>query len=208
MVATLCGGAPLAAQTSLSIMLGAGTTSWSGPHLTGGKFGTSLLALSAERDIAPGWTARGELAGQRNAGDMANSGLFEQPTSVVYYRASVAAVARRQLGHGPFFVEGGVSLWIKAGCDVDLADGPGFFGGETVGCSEWRSDADQGSPAPTLRPKSTGANLLVGVGLGGRRYGALVRFEPVGASLIDTDDGTISGRALSLILEWRPSARR
>jgi hypothetical protein len=203
----LSGAAPVGAQTGWSVIAGAGQPVWSGPHVTGGKFGASLLGVAVDRPVGAGLTARAELAGQWDIGDLGITGLFEQPTSVTVYRAHVAAIARRRAGRGPFFVEAGGAVWRKAGCDVDTSGGPGFFGGETVSCAEWRDDSSPESGGPTLRPKSTGLNLLVGAGVSGRRFGALLRFEPTGTTLLDTDAGAIRGRSITLALEWRPSPR-
>lgn len=201
-------GTPVAAQSSWSIMAGVGQPAWSGPYVEGGKFGVSLLGVAVDRPVGTGWTARAEVAGQADVGDLGITGLFEQPTSVTAYRAHLAAIARRRAGRGPFFVEAGAAVWRRAGCDVDTSGGPGFFGGETVSCAEWRDDASPESSGPTLRPNSTGLNLLVGAGVSGRRFGAVVRVEPIGTALLDTDAGTIRGRSITLALEWRPSPRR
>ncbi len=204
----LLSAAPVAAQSGWSVIAGAGQPVWSGPYVTGGKFGASLLGVAVDRPVGAGWTARAELAGQQDVGDLGITGLFEQPTSVTAYRAHLAAIARRRVGTGPFFMEAGAAAWLKTGCDVDTSGGPGFFGGETVSCADWRDDASPESGGPTLRPKSTGLNMLVGAGVSGRRFSALVRVEAVGTPLLDTDAGAIRGRSITLALEWRPSPRR
>ncbi|MEO5826298.1 MAG: hypothetical protein ABIR59_10455 [Gemmatimonadales bacterium] len=203
----LTGGAPVAAQTSWSLTAGVGQPAWSGPYVVGGKFAVSLLAVSLQRPMGGGWTGRAEVGAQDDVGDLGITGLFELPTSVAFYRAHLAAIARRRAGSGPFFMEAGAALWLQTGCDVDTSGGPGYFGGQTVGCDDWRDDASTESSNPTLRPKSTGFNLLVGAGVQGRRFGALVRFEPIGTAVIQTDAGAIRARSLTLALQWTPIVR-
>ncbi len=203
----MAGAAPATAQSTWSLTAGVGQPAWSGPYVMGGKFGASLLAVGMQRPVGAGWAARVEVAMQSDVGDLGITGLFEQPTSVTVYRAHLAAIARRRVGSGRFFLEGGAAVWRKAGCDVDTSGGPGFFGGETVGCDDWRDEASMEIGSPTLRPKSTGLNLVVGAGVRGRRFGALVRLEPIGTTVIETDAGAIHARSLTLALEWTFFAR-
>lgn len=204
----LASTAPASAQSSWSLTAGVGQPTWTGPYVMGGKFGVSLLAVAVQRPMGGGWMGRAEVGGQDDVGDLGITGLFELPTSVAFYRAHLAATARRRMGSGPFFLEAGAALWLQAGCDVDTSGGPGFFGGQTVGCDDWRDDANTESSDSTLTPKSTGLNLVVGVGVQGRHFGALVRLEPIGTTTIDTDAGAIRARSLTLALEWTPGARR
>lgn len=208
LIGMLPAGGRLAAQSNIAIIAGVGTSSWSGPYLDGGKTGFALFGVAAERPVSRSWSIRGELAGQRDAGDLGATGLFEQPTTLLVYRAHVAAMARlypAAIGRRQsLYVEAGLSGWAKAGCDVDLSGGPGFFGGETLGCGEWIADD---ATEPPLRPKSAGANVVIGAGTYIGRFGIGVRYEPTGTAVIDTDRGAIRVRALTVTVEWTPKGR-
>jgi len=170
----------------------------------GGTLGLSLGAGAIEWRAAHPIAIRAELGGGRYAADLGNTGFFSEPTTLSFYRVHLTALGRvypfMRAGRPRLFVELGASGWQRTACDVDMVGGPGFLGGETVDCDEWEPGVS--SNARPLRPNSSGAAILVGVGGYLGRLGLTLRYETGGRTVIETSDGAMRARALVLAAEW------
>jgi len=186
-----------------SVVLGAGHTSWRGPYVEGGTVGPVLGAGAIEWRVATPIAVRAELGGGRYAADLGSTGSLSLPTKLSLYRVHIAALGTvyplRNTGQPQFFVEFGAAGWRRTSCDVNMVGGPGFFGGETLGCGDWEPDATGVRP---LRPTSSGASFLIGAGSYFGRLGLTLRYETGGTAFFETGEGAIRARTIVVAAEW------
>jgi hypothetical protein len=205
-LAVLLGGAPRDASTqslSYALLFGAGPTWWSGPYSQGGKVGF-LGVMALEARAAGPLAFRAELGGASTAADLGETGFGSEPTTLTFYRLHADALARlyppMRTSLGRFFLELGASAWVRTGCDVDMVGGMGFLGGETVDCDAW--EPDFASTARPLRPRSSGTELLLGIGGYRGRFGLALRYRTAGSPLVATDGSPMRSSSLALAAEW------
>jgi hypothetical protein len=214
-VAILASGAgPARGQTrGPTLILGVGRTSWDGPYITSGPLpAVSVLSPGARNHLAL-LGLGGEIAGAgrirfraeagfgHQAADLGNSGSLELPTRLSWSQIQVTGLGRWYPGRNrAVYFEAGATSCIRAACDVDLIGGPGFLGGETIGCNEW--DPGAGTSGRPIRPADGGVDGTLGAGGYHGRFGVGIRYQFAGTARMHANGLPIMAHTLALTVEW------
>ncbi len=192
-----------------SLLVGFGAGSWSGPYAKADE-SASAVAVAVDWNVKPQVTLRAELGLATRGADMGPvGGFFDETGTLLFtqkYLGVLARVPLSSLARGwHSYVEGGVSAFFGASCDVDLAGGPGFLGGITLACDEWVPESS--SSAAPITGVSAGVRPVLGFGVTRRRIGGTLRLEPMG-TMAETTTGDISSTTMTLNVEWTFGRRK
>lgn len=184
------------------VALGFGHTSWTGPHIEGGKWDIPLAAVASEWRPASAFGVRAELAAGPRRADLVSTGLFSEETTLGFYKLQLGLLGRYYLSRPDrriqFFGEVGVSGWVRIGCDVDMVGGP-IFGGETVDCDRWEPESQVG--LGPLDPKGSGVSIQLGAGARRGAWGMSLRYD-MGGTHVESGTGPMKAKAVFLAFEW------
>lgn len=187
----------------LGVMGGVGRTFWSGPG-AGDTWGITHLALAVQVPVSQAFAVRLEAGGGPWKADFGSTGWFGEDTTLRLYRIQLFGLARWQAapaeGRLRPFLEGGVGFWTRTGCDLDLAGGPGFLGGETRSCA---APAEEGTEDVfPLVPRGGGVTAALGGGARRGPWALGLRYEFGDRELLRGPRGAFGADVLHLILEW------
>jgi hypothetical protein len=195
-----------ARSTSTDVSLSGPLAGQAGPVWTAG--------LGGERAFASRVTLGAEIVVNQRGAELAVSDDFTSNYTISFATLGVASIARYYVP-GPRrsfrpVVTAGVLLWKSISCSVDYDSsiGGGFLGSSdlTEGCDELDPNL---SGEPSLLAglgHSSGARLLLGLGLTDRRLGLELRYEPAlgnGARATTTLFGF--GSTVSLLARFYPA---
>ena len=191
-------GATVSAQSaSFGFGIGAAKNLWSGPYQEGGT--TNLLATAfGELGMSARMDVRAELGLSTFGADFGTLGFLSDATTATVGEVHIGGLARWNVSPRVFLELGG-QLWRQTACDVDEAGGPGFLGGRTVDCEDWEVEFEGARP---LTSRAGGAAVLAGTGLRFRRVRVGLRYTHALNPVIESTDGSLRARQLSLMGEW------
>lgn len=128
---------PTATRTLRSdVFISLGYGALAGGPSESGSWGPGALGVGLERRLDGPGALRLEAFIVNGQAKLGQTGLFAQPTTLVVNHAGLGA-SYRWYGRRGQFVGAGATLSRVYLCDVDTEGGPGFFGGETVSCSDF-----------------------------------------------------------------------
>lgn len=202
----------LAAQTShrpqLSIGLGRGVVSWSGPYIASSNAGSSAN-LGITVPVRSGWAVRGELSSQSVSADLTYQSFGVDRAELISQQFGTAMFARRYFtpdtSRNTWYVDAGAVVRQQT-CDVDETGGlasVGFLGGVTKDCR----DHEDANGNRRLAEVGNSIAPILAIGAQSRRLGVQLRIDPLGSSVAKSTAGTLRARSASVMVEWHTRRR-
>lgn len=190
--------APAAPNTSLprgiSVFIGTGWSTLSGPASKGGGFGGGLLGASYERPIDDRFTWRAEWNIIEALTDLGEMGLLQSPTKLHSQRLAVGLGVRRY-GTSGRYLGVGASVAFDNWCYADQEGGIGVTGTYSIDCPEF-TDRTLEAAGPSL-------NGVLTAGIQRGRFSYEARYDHGISSAVLVDGEGLRARSVNAVIHYR-----
>jgi hypothetical protein len=190
--------APAAPSTSIprgiSVFIGTGWSTLSGPASKGGGFGGGLMGVSYERPIDDRFTWRAEGNIIEALTDLGEMGLLQSPTSLHSQRLAVGLGVRRYATRGRYLGVG-ASVAFDNWCYAVQEGGIGVTGTSTTDCPEFTDR--------TLEASGPSLNGVLTAGIQRGRFSYEARYDHGIMRAVLVDGEGLRARSVNAAIHYR-----